>query len=122
MQEFDTGQFASRPIIRRPVSWYAVRCCCKPTTIFGFLPLSLENTGSQTIRDYWGISHKIDVKPISRMCRVGAMIEYVMSGDSEPPSETSFDSELAVYSDDRPIEFWRTIPGFVEAADQALPK
>ena len=23
--------------------------------------------------------------------------------------------EIAIYSDDRPLEFWRTIPGFVEA-------
>lgn len=93
----------------RDVAWYAVRCCCEPLKIFGFLLLDGRQK-AHTIRDTRGDTHRVELRPVREICSS----EY---GDP-PDVETQVRSEVAVYSDDRPIEFWRTIPGFLEVRSE----
>jgi hypothetical protein len=82
--------------------WFAVRCCCTPKKVFGFLKLYGPFKARQTfITNYDGQKHSIKIRPI--------FIDKTKTG-SVPP-------ELAIYSDDKPIEFWRTIPGFLEVGE-----
>lgn len=92
------------------VEWYAVRCCCEPLKIFGFLPLP-RGPAKHSVVDRFGVPHRIELRPIRLVMRESfdlyfrdRMVEPVIS-----------EEEVAIYSDDRPIEFWRTIPDFVEA-------
>ena len=80
--------------------WLPVRCCCQPKKIFGFirLPMHLVN-GSEfkriTAKD--GTIHDIIIKSFY---------------ETDPGN---WDVEKAVYSDGRPIEFWRNFPNFIES-------
>lgn len=90
--------------------WFAVRCCCTPMKILGFFALEPRGGSEYYVRDAHGQEHRIELKLISKMTCVAG----------EPPLpafNVDFyeDREIAIYSDDRPIQFWRTIPGFVEA-------
>lgn len=97
------------------VRWLAVRCCCAPRKIFGFLRVPLDRLhvvasrvwapGSVQVKDAAGAPHALELR---------LSCEY--RHDSELAGKPKATDELAIYSDDRPIEFWRTIPGFVEAA------
>lgn len=80
--------------------WYAVRCCCQPQKIFGFLQLE-DDKARHTIIDRNGHAHVADI-------RISSDITISSVGEVQH-------MDPAVYSDDREIEFWRTIPGFVEA-------
>jgi hypothetical protein len=88
-------------------TWYAVRCCCTPTKIFGFvkLPSDVEDCYRVPLRSY----------QLSATTRV-------YDGPPEPvPVQSAvlyvrkIGNERAIYSEDRPIEFWRQVRGFVEA-------
>lgn len=91
-----------------------VRCCCDGTRILGTLQVEEGARYTQTVRifieprtiDVWTVSKK---EPEAVPC--------------EPSTDTAtlktlsgpgHHRELAVYSDDRPIEFWRRVAGFVE--------
>lgn len=92
--------------------WLPVRCCCTPTKIFGFLSVEL---GATTVLERSGRLHHIKVTSFSD-CRpppLRLVDGYVV----EPTQKVSVELEKAVYSDDRPIQFWRSIDGFVEARD-----
>lgn len=93
---------------RRDVAWYAVRCCCKPNTIFGFLSLE-PCRQQQKVKDRRGNEHTVELRPIAQICVPDNSWEY------RSIVEPVYEQEVAVYSDDRPIEFWREIPGFIEA-------
>jgi hypothetical protein len=82
------------------MDWVAVRCCCQPTRIFGFLRLERDHGPTVTVTDVFGAQQVLELK---RYCAGGGFIN----------------DERAIYSDDRPIEFWRSIPGFVEARPPA---
>lgn len=85
-----------------------VRCCCRPQKILGTLEI-----------DDLHLSFTVAIaRPIS-------------TGPTWPREWVAFDyhrielrhyqgfdeeTEIAVYSDDRPIEFWRQLPNFREAA------
>jgi hypothetical protein len=94
---------------------YPVRCCCQPTKIFGYIDVPagakthfevLSFVPSTPIWDHKNLEpvpaagsveqHTIEIRPIK--------LENMEPGEYE----------LAVYSDDRPIEFWRKIRGFHE--------
>ena len=99
--------------------WFAVRCCCTPRKIFGFMKLE-SPLGNQrlpytlAIQDSEGRSHSITIRSIfvRRMATIRDM-------ERAPDEVVEFTSpELAIYSDDRPIEFWRTIRGFIEAQSE----
>lgn len=82
--------------------WFAVRCCCAPRKIFGFLKLEKIQGSSYTICDRKGKEHKLELKQFA---------QYL------PDNDETVQNEYAIYSNDRPIEFWRTILGFVEASN-----
>jgi hypothetical protein len=86
--------------------WLPVRCCCTPTKIFGFLQLSEEDAARSVIEIN---RHRIEIKPLHE-----GLLRCRLDGCDEPEHLDST-TERAVYSDDRPLSFWRRMPGFVEA-------
>jgi len=80
--------------------WYPVRCCCTPRKIFGFIRLPADAGHIYRVTDRRGTVHELELRPI----------RYVFDADAD------CSSELAIYSDDRPLEFWHMLPGFVEAS------
>ena len=85
--------------------WYPVRCCCTPRKIFGFIRLPANAGHIYRVTDRRGTVHELELRPITTDHR------YVLDADAD-----CYSSELAIYSDDRPLEFWRMLPGFVEAS------
>ena len=83
--------------------WYAVRCCCDPGTVLGFIKLS-DCTPECTVMAEDGQRHQIKLAPLTERRR------------TMPQEETANAREMAIHSEHRPIEFWRTIRGFVEAS------
>lgn len=94
------------------VRWYAVRCCCQPQKVIGFMRLynapldyvlvrevETLRTSSAVIGDA-NIPGPVAITPTHRI----EIRTFNDHGVKEP----------AIYSDDRPIEFWRRIRGFVE--------
>ena len=98
--------------------WYAVRCCCTPTKIFGFLLLdAVVHPQRVSVLDRAGEEHKIK---LAAMCRYGNTKDEVAHLLVENPRALMVErqEELAVYSEDRPREFWRfLVPTFVELPD-----
>lgn len=94
--------------------WYAVRCCCTPRKIFGFLPLHGPIDEEVTLRDRNGVDHTIKVRPMHERARVSheLMNPHVAEVYDKPATR-----EIAIYSEDRAIEFWRLFPDFVEARE-----
>lgn len=92
--------------------WYPVRCCCTPKKIFGFIqiPDDLAMKKSFNLSDQRGVSHPIELKTLDDGC-----MTITDRGVSHEVKK-----ELAVYSDDRPIEFWRTMVGFIEATGEPV--
>jgi len=98
--------------------WFAVRCCCTPLKVFGFLRLeAMQGMRGEfrNIKDIMGTSHPIKLVPITDGICPSVETRLLAKFDVttlEFPSQ-----EIAIYSEDRPLEFWRTIPGFVEATN-----
>ena len=86
------------------MQWMAVRCCCTPTKILGFLRLPVGHR-EWRVSDWQGRIHRVEIKPIS-------------SARASGPGDEDVDVavESAVYSEDRGIEFWRSITGFLEVS------
>lgn len=96
---------------------YFVRCCCQPQKILGVLELRHPVGGRSTVH----VRERLRF-PTCSLRRFDA---------NEPMPATAirryhaiklriFDrNEIAVYSEDRPIEFWRTIEGFRENKNAA---
>jgi len=89
--------------------WFAVRCCCTPQKVFGFIRLRP------------GLNEYIVLEKPKRKTTLRALSDLetgLLPRTHRIKVKTldSYDtSELAIYSEDRPIEFWRNIEGFVEA-------
>lgn len=92
--------------------WYAVRCCCTPQKVFGFIRLE-DGPHDFRVQENSGQVHQITVRDFCsynpRPTPAGAIPQEYVAPAREP----------AIYSDDRPLEFWRSIVGFVEAAPPA---
>lgn len=90
--------------------WMAVRCCCSPERVFGFLkvPRSLEGDRYRVV-DIAGVIHEVKIKPY---CEIPVAMAPPIQISLIPTG--AMEKEAAIYSDDRPIEFWRSIKGFVE--------
>lgn len=87
---------------------YAVRCCCQPTRIFGWmiLPAGLDHGDEIKVLTLPPLAATPDNTPLPvtetiRLKRYGKANTW----------------EVAVYSDDRPIDFWRQVPGFIESTE-----
>ena len=83
-------------------SWFAVRCCCQPTKILGFLRLEDGPIDRVVVSDVYGGWHQLLLR--------------------ESVHTVHAPREIAIYADDRPIDFWRSIDGFVEAGPPAPPR
>ena len=84
--------------------WHAVRCCCNPQRIFGFIRLTASAPENSVI-DIDGNLHAIRLAPLSERRQ------------SSGEAGATRGRELAIHSEHRPIEFWRRIRGFVEASN-----
>lgn len=92
------------------VSWVAVRCCCSPQKIFGFLKLPAPiNEGPYQLRSLATFTMTAQERELAKLEPIRIQIKR-MTGPGQ--------AELAIYSEDRPIEFWRGIEGFVEAKNE----
>lgn len=103
---------------------YPVRCCCKPTTLLGWIdgPEAVSRFKVHEQRD-------LPLPPLVHVVRVGEIVDrrkivdvpggYDPVDGSQRIEIVELDEPLlverAVYSDDRPLEFWRRVQGFVEA-------
>ncbi len=93
-----------------------VRCCCQPQKILGTLELR-----SLALRQ------EVYIPP--EYPSIWSKPEAINEIVQVPPYETivlrqfyhlaTGELELAVYSDDRPIEFWRKFKGFREATSES---
>lgn len=94
--------------------WFAVRCCCTPVKVIGFLRLEDVAAGcykaDRAIFDRDGVRHLAEVMPLADHM----MVPYKLLADRNiADHNTVRGREYAVYSDDRPLSFWRTITGFI---------
>jgi hypothetical protein len=109
-------------VISTEYQWIAVRCCCQPAKVLGFLRV----TAQQIRAGYLVLPPKInrtegfvdDPMPKTGIT-VDPPVQLAIKRIGEIKGE-SYGFENAVYSEDRPIEFWREVKGFVEAG--APPK
>jgi hypothetical protein len=88
--------------------WIVVRCCCTPQKVFGFIriPESLYRPGTLRLP----VRSKVHAGPVSEADYPTDVLVEVKTLHRGP------ETELAVYSDDRPLEFWLDVAGFVEVA------
>jgi hypothetical protein len=93
-----------------------VRCCCQPTKILGTLELPARvGPGHLQV-----LKHVVRAPagplPFTVTFPAPAKDATVMYASIELKTFQRVDggSELAVYSDERPIDYWRTFHGFVE--------
>lgn len=87
--------------------WYAVRCCCQPQRILGFLPLDLDIRANTEVllRDRLGRDHVVKIR---KFMSVLAPVSY------ESPEElVQWRTEWAVYSDDVDVTQWQAFHGFI---------
>ncbi len=83
-----------------------VRCCCQSNKIFGTLDvLNPEASTFRIVRPFTiEASPPFPPKPLeTELLLIREICDFV-----------GVAVERAVYSEDRPLEFWRTVPGFVE--------
>lgn len=90
-----------------------VRCCCLPVKILGTLEVTKEQAQQRWLdvplrRASYAWDRKVQA---GDEITVRARVELKIFCNPFAKPQT----ELAVYSDDRPVEFWRGIPGFIEA-------
>lgn len=95
--------------------WLAVRCCCNGERILGFLKVTQQERERGT-----GRRSTMTVGQSYLAAPFGNAPLPVVDFDNITFRLQEFHSrggdELAVYSEDRPVEFWRNVRGFVEAA------
>lgn len=100
---------------RKTHQWYPIRCCCQPDKIFGFLQLDSHPEWDEfEVTDCDGKNHVIKMKTFTRVATPLYRYDDMMGSDITMPVI----HEYAIYSDDRPIEFWRSVVGFVEATQE----
>jgi hypothetical protein len=104
---------------------YPVRCCCNPLQLLGYLDLHREGLcdGATAIvyerymppaASFFSLDP--DAKPFVMLGGRRHQIELRRIRGLDQTDK--FIDEIAVYSDDRPIEFWRKIHGFSEMRGQ----
>lgn len=94
---------------------YNVRCCCQPKKILGTLELQDGLRDGDRLPVMIIDSSSIEYIQLRRFVqwhRTDINQVAVPNFDNMPPMEEI--DEIAIYSDDRPIEFWRRVHGFQE--------
>lgn len=92
-----------------------VRCCCQPQKVLGTLEVPRLNADHFVVQERLSCSalFSLNTDSISKAVPTHEIKVRVFHDYS------SGYHERAIYSDDRPLEFWRKIPGFIEAAEAA---
>jgi hypothetical protein len=97
------------------MKWYSVRCCCRPRRILGFILFPEDLTPfnfKYTVKE--AFDPHLSLPPFRHITEWDA-IEPKTHEVEIRLLHTPAGDEWAVYSEDRDIEFWRNIMGFVEA-------
>lgn len=97
-----------------------VRCCCQPEKIIGTLDLS---EGTIERRRFWVFERPWPKRFVTADASLGLdeiqpfnSDRYLIVLKNFSHADNAGDRrEVAVYSDDRPIEFWRKLHSFKEA-------
>lgn len=94
---------------------YAVRCCCQPRKVFGYLELPAGLRDGQRLPILPRLS-AIDYRVADVAAPVPIetilMRTFSQRGAIGEDGRLEWSTELAVYSEDRPEEFWRALPNF----------
>lgn len=92
--------------------WLPVRCCCHGERILGFLKL---RTG-QAVEGRTLVTDQPHYSSVLSAMAHPSVQETVKRWPVTIKEFAGIEQrELAVYSEDRPVEYWRDVPGFVEA-------
>jgi len=93
-------------------TWLPVRCCCTPTKVFGFLrvPSDALRVREIVIPDKGGVPQRVQLRKFTEGRCPTTVFDPDLVSVFTPP-----DCEIAVYSDDRPPEYWRGFEHFVAA-------
>ena len=103
------------------MQWLPVRCCCTPQKVFGFIQVRADvvHDGATLNLLPRAVAYQLahaDAPEVEELLAQSAVrFQVKMLTEVDYPNSKR---ELAVYSEDHPIEFWRTIDGFVEAQRQ----
>ena len=100
-----------------------VRCCCQPTKILGTMevPSPIAERGGffkifsrpKWLTDGYFSSEPDNIQTVEVRCLIlRGFSDDVRRYEAKP---MPLDTEMAVYAEERPIEFWRTLPGFRES-------
>lgn len=92
----------------RHYEWRAVRCCCQPRKVFGFMQVE---RGMNYI-DVGG--KRFNIRIMSERNTFG----FGIINKPEDITSIEYREELAIYSEDHPIEFWREQEGFIEIKEE----
>jgi hypothetical protein len=90
-----------------------VRCCCQPDIIYGTLDIPDYQIGMESIRVLSKEFLEIGCYEENVISRKQAIEQVII----KPYSETNYGvviKEYAVFSEERPRDFWRNIIGFKE--------
>jgi len=96
------------------MTWVAVRCCCTPTKVLGFLRLparDIKDGAIFAVRNRATREPSVVYDPHAPIAPVDRAVVRLLSDFRDGRRS----GELAIYSEDRPLEWWRRIDGFVEA-------
>lgn len=106
------------PVRRGDYSWYPVRCCCEPQKILGFIRLRDGYVGTSRIalRDDDGVEVAVTMQEYGGAVYVTD--EFVRDAMVDPTVAGALDNyarrEMAVRSDNHPVEWWNKLSEFVE--------
>lgn len=90
---------------------YLVRCCCEPDKILGYLTVPHDMRSGERYPICRMDQLLIDARPIGATELVHSTTETALFRGF---INSDGNREIAVYSDDRSIEFWRGVRGFKE--------
>lgn len=94
-----------------PRKLYRVRCCCTPRKVLGYI--EGPDTGG-TFQVQVRTHHLEQIEPYA------TRTEYTLQEVEVRKFRDWNREERAVYSDDKPLSFWRRVVGFEEAMDPAV--
>lgn len=93
--------------------WRAVRCCCRPQKILGFMLIGVNDKQVTLFGSLGSIVGRVKVETFyTRPEYTFDVTRNQPILDSIPPRT----HELAIRSDDFPIELWRIQTGFIEVS------
>lgn len=87
-----------------------VRCCCQPTKVLG----TIEVPEIVARGGFFNVPIPITDRPLDVVSIEVRKIALGRCSDLERELGLPADREFAVYSEERPIEFWRAFPSFRE--------